>query len=81
MLTFAPAFLAGPLYARVSGDLRWVRGLVYGHLFVLYNLVWLVAGWWGTGRMVIGRRSWLKTDRLTDREAGPAPAGTAPGST
>ncbi|MBB2914539.1 cellulose synthase/poly-beta-1,6-N-acetylglucosamine synthase-like glycosyltransferase [Streptosporangium becharense] len=81
VLTFAPAFLAGPLYARVSGDLRWVRGLVYGHLFVLYNLVWLVAGWWGTGRMVIGRRSWLKTDRLTDREAGPAPAGTAPGST
>ncbi|MFF5206192.1 glycosyltransferase [Streptosporangium sp. NPDC000396] len=72
VLTFAPAFLLGPLYARVSGDLRWAGGLVYGHLFILYSLVWLVAGWWGLWRAVIGRRGWLKTERLADREAGVA---------
>jgi hypothetical protein len=66
VLTFAPAFLFGPVYARVTGELRSGRGLLYGHLFVLYGLTWLVAGWWGLGRMLAGRRTWLKTERLTE---------------
>lgn len=69
LLTFAPAYLFGPLYARATGEIRAVRGLLYGHLFVVYALLWLVAGWWGLGRALAGRRSWLKTERLSDAES------------
>ncbi|KAB2348337.1 glycosyltransferase family 2 protein [Actinomadura rudentiformis] len=66
VLTFAPAFLFGPVYARVSGDHRLLAGLAYGHLFILYNLVWFAAGWWALWRMAIGRHGWHKTERLTE---------------
>jgi 1,2-diacylglycerol 3-beta-glucosyltransferase len=81
VLTFAPAFLFGPVYARVTGELRSGRGLLYGHLFVLYGLTWLVAGWWGLGRTLAGRRTWLKTERLTEarsRETAPPVDGRRP---
>lgn len=68
VLTFGAAFLLGPLYARASGELSWAGGLLYGHLFIVYNLVWLVAAWWGLWRAARGRRSWLKTERLADRD-------------
>ncbi|WP_113700854.1 glycosyltransferase family 2 protein [Nonomuraea lactucae] len=76
VLTFGAAFLLGPLYARATGEMRWAGGLVYGHLFIVYNLVWLVAAWRALWRAVIGRRGWLKTERLTDREA-ETPVGSA----
>jgi len=66
VLTFAPAWLFGPVYARVTGEMRTVRGVLHGHLFVLYGLTWLVAGWWGMARAVAGRRTWLKTERLAE---------------
>ncbi|MFI7438363.1 glycosyltransferase [Nonomuraea indica] len=72
MLTFGAAFLLGPLYARAGGDMGWVRGLGYGHLFIVYNLVWLVAAWRGLWRAARGRRAWLKTERLADPSPGPA---------
>ncbi|RSO02821.1 hypothetical protein DMH15_42760 [Streptomyces sp. WAC 06725] len=72
VLTFGAAFLLGPLYARVSGDMGWLRGLGYGHLFIVFNLVWLVAAWRGLWRAMRGRRAWLKTERLADPSPGPA---------
>ncbi|MBB6346765.1 cellulose synthase/poly-beta-1,6-N-acetylglucosamine synthase-like glycosyltransferase [Nonomuraea muscovyensis] len=72
VLTFGAAFLLGPLYARVSGDMGRLRGLGYGHLFIVFNLVWLVAAWRGLWRAMRGRRAWLKTERLADPSPGPA---------
>jgi len=66
VLTFAPALLFGPLYARATGELGILRSLVYGHLFIAYGLIWLVAGWWGLARALGGRRAWLKTERLAE---------------
>jgi cellulose synthase/poly-beta-1,6-N-acetylglucosamine synthase-like glycosyltransferase len=71
LLTFAPALLFGPLYARVTGEVGRLRGLLYGHLFVLYGLLWLVAGWWGLARAGARRRSWLKTERVAEEPAAP----------
>ncbi len=68
VLTFAPALLFGPLYAKVTGEFGPVRALLYGHAFIGYGLVWLVAGWWGLARAVTGRHGWLKTERLADAE-------------
>lgn len=74
-LTFAPAWLFGPVYARVTREMGPARGVLYAHLFVLYGLTWLVAGWWGLARTVAGRRTWLKTERLAESQD----AGTARG--
>ncbi|MBN6054663.1 glycosyltransferase family 2 protein, partial [Nonomuraea sp. RK-328] len=71
-LTFGAAFLLGPLYARISGDMGRLRGLCYGHLFIVYNLIWLVAAWRGLWRAARGRRVWVKTERLADPSPGPA---------
>ncbi|MCA2229769.1 glycosyltransferase family 2 protein [Nonomuraea aurantiaca] len=71
-LTFGAAFLLGPLYARISGDMGRLRGLCYGHLFIVYNLVWLVAACRGLWRAARGRRVWMKTERLADPSPGPA---------
>ncbi|GAA2289989.1 glycosyltransferase family 2 protein [Nonomuraea roseoviolacea subsp. roseoviolacea] len=65
-LTFGAAYLFGPLYARITGDMGRLRGLCYGHLFIVYNLIWLVAAWRGLWRAARGRRVWLKTERLTE---------------
>ncbi|MEV0144964.1 MULTISPECIES: glycosyltransferase family 2 protein [unclassified Nonomuraea] len=72
VLTFGVAFLVGPLYARACGDMGWVRGLLHGHLFVVYNLVWLPAAWRGLWRAARGRRAWLKTERVADPSPGRA---------
>jgi 1,2-diacylglycerol 3-beta-glucosyltransferase len=77
VLTFAPALLFGPLYAKATGEVGVVRALLYGHLFILYGLIWLVAGWWALARVLSGRHAWLKTERLADRDAAPDPL--APG--
>ncbi|NUW33823.1 glycosyltransferase family 2 protein [Nonomuraea sp. SMC257] len=65
-LTFGAAYLFGPLYARITGDMGRLRGLCYGHLFIVYNLIWLVAAWRGLWRAARGRRVWMKTERLAD---------------
>jgi cellulose synthase/poly-beta-1,6-N-acetylglucosamine synthase-like glycosyltransferase len=71
VLTFAPALLFGPLYARATGEFGIVKGLAYGHVFIVYGLVWLVAGWGGVGRALSGRHAWLKTERLADEDGDP----------
>ncbi|MCK9930025.1 glycosyltransferase [Frankia sp. Mgl5] len=49
-----------------------VRLAGYAHLYMLYALVWFVAGWWAMGRVVSGRTSWHKTAR-TPESAPPTP--------
>jgi len=80
LLTFAPGQLFGYVYARSVREVGVLRGMLLGHAFVLYGLVWMAAGWWAVGRMLTGHRSWLKTardDEAQHLDRGEAPAGRA----
>ncbi len=67
-LTFALAvFLTVSVYARREPGLRLWRVIVLAHAFAGYSLLWIVSGYWALGRILCGRRGWLKTERLPDQ--------------
>jgi cellulose synthase/poly-beta-1,6-N-acetylglucosamine synthase-like glycosyltransferase len=71
-LTFALAmFLTGTVYARREAGLKPRRIIVLGHAFAGYSLLWMVAGYWAMGRILCGRRGWLKTERLAEHATRP----------
>ena len=66
-LTFALAlFLTVSVYAAREPGLRPRQAALLGHAFAIYSLLWIVAGYWAVGRILRGRQSWHKTDRLAD---------------
>jgi cellulose synthase/poly-beta-1,6-N-acetylglucosamine synthase-like glycosyltransferase len=71
-LTFALAmFLTVTVYTQHEPGLgRW-RVIALGHAFAGYSLLWMVAGYWAVGRMLRGRHTWLKTDRVLERPGEP----------
>jgi 1,2-diacylglycerol 3-beta-glucosyltransferase len=75
-LTFALAmFLVVSVYARQEPALPAWQVLLLGHAFAVYSLLWVPAGYWALGRVLRGRRGWMKTERLADR---PSPSGQEP---
>jgi 1,2-diacylglycerol 3-beta-glucosyltransferase len=41
--------------------------VLLGHAFAVYSLLWMVAGYWALGRILRGRKSWHKTERLIEK--------------
>ncbi|WP_322748754.1 MULTISPECIES: glycosyltransferase family 2 protein [unclassified Frankia] len=75
LMAAVPALICALVYRRqepLSG-VGVLRLIGYGHLYILYALVWFVAGWWAIARMLSGRNSWHKTVRSPE-ESLPAPA-------
>ena len=71
-LTFALAvFLTVSVYARRERGLGPWRVILLGHAFAGYSLLWILAGYWALGRVLRGRRGWLKTERLLERPRTP----------
>ena len=67
-LTFALAvFLTVSVYARREPGLRPRKVVLLGHAFAIYSLLWIVAGYWALGRILRGRQSWHKTERLIEK--------------
>ena len=67
LLTFLPGVLFAHVYRRRGDRISRLGVVLFGHAFVLYGLLWMAAGWWAVLRVLQGRRSWLKTERLPDR--------------
>ena len=65
LLTFFPVLLFAISYRTISRVGR-LRSLALGHAFVLYGLLWAAAGTNAIWRMLTGRKSWIKTDRLDE---------------
>lgn len=63
-------FLAVSVYARREPGLGFWRVIALGHAFAGYSLLWIVAGYWALGRMLLGHHGWVKTDRLPDQTRG-----------
>jgi cellulose synthase/poly-beta-1,6-N-acetylglucosamine synthase-like glycosyltransferase len=66
LMAAVPAVLCGGLVYRrkepMSG-FAFLRLIGYAHLYILYALVWFIAGWWAIARILGGRNSWHKTAR------------------
>lgn len=72
-LTFALAlFLTASVYARRERGLRLRQVVLLGHVFAIYSLLWIVAGYWALGRILRGKRGWHKTERLAEGPGKPA---------
>lgn len=72
-LTFSLAvFLTVSVYAKRERGLGRFRAIALGHAFAVYSLLWMAAGYWAVWRIVWGRRSWLKTDRVLEHAGKPA---------
>lgn len=71
-LTFALAlFLTASVYARREHGLRFRQLVLLGHGFAIYSLLWIVVGYWALGRILRGKRSWHKTERLSEQPSKP----------
>ncbi|CUU58473.1 Glycosyltransferase, catalytic subunit of cellulose synthase and poly-beta-1,6-N-acetylglucosamine synthase [Parafrankia irregularis] len=69
LMAAGPALVCGLIY-RSREPLTGVgmlRLAGYVHLYMLYALVWFVAGWWALARVVGRRTSWHKTARTPEQ--------------
>lgn len=68
LIAFGPALLYGLVYwsqERHSG-LGVLSAVVLMHLYVLYAVLWYVAGWKAAWRAVRGQNGWSKTERVVE---------------
>lgn len=77
LLTFFPVLLFAASYRAIAGVSR-LRSVALSHVFVFYGLLWVAAGFQAVWRLVAGRKSWIKTDRLFEVDES-APPMTAQG--
>lgn len=69
LMAFGPNVLVGIFYRRKT-EITWGRALMMAHVMALFQLMLCVAGWRAMGRLVSGKKTWAKTERLvlTDPE-------------
>ncbi|MEX5266363.1 glycosyltransferase family 2 protein [Kocuria sp. CPCC 204721] len=70
LIAFGPALLYGLVYwsqERHSG-LNPVKAVGLVHLYVLYAVLWYVAGWKAAWRAVRGHNGWAKTERVVENQ-------------
>lgn len=79
LTAFGPALLFGIVYWQHerSNGLSPLSAVLLLHLYVVYAMLWYVAGWKATARVLLRRNAWAKTDRTTDDQD--AQAGAARG--
>ena len=73
LLTFFPVLLFAASYRAIAGVSR-LRSVALGHVFVFYGLLWVAAGFQALWRLLAGRKSWIKTDRLVEVDESAVPA-------
>ena len=66
VLTFTPSLLLAWVYRRRSGDISRRKAVALAHALSVYNYAWYVAEWRALGRMLLRRRAWTKTARVTE---------------
>jgi 1,2-diacylglycerol 3-beta-glucosyltransferase len=66
ILSFLPNLIAGYLYLRRDRSVGRLRAFAIGHVLVLYNYVAYIACWRALWRVLRGKTTWDKTQRLTE---------------
>ena len=63
-LGFGPNLLVAFFYRSKSEDMTVRRTLMLAHVMPIFQYMLLVAGWRSVGRLISGKKSWAKTERL-----------------
>ncbi|MGY1727082.1 glycosyltransferase family 2 protein [Geodermatophilus sp. SYSU D01062] len=74
-LSFGPALAYSVVYwrrERAEGP-GLLRCCGWAHAYVVYGLMWYVAGWWAVARIIKGQHGWAKTERTVEAEEPPVP--------
>ncbi len=69
LLSCGPALAYSTVYwrrERAEGP-GLLRCWAWGHLYVIYGLMWYAAGWWAVARVLRGRHGWVKTARTVEQ--------------
>lgn len=73
LLTVGPTLAFAAVYrAAQMPRPSWTRTALLAHGYVVYGLMWYLAGWRAAWRMVRGRTGWAKTGRIEERTARPS---------
>ncbi|RSZ62058.1 glycosyltransferase [Corynebacterium hylobatis] len=66
LFAFGPATILGLIYRQSERSLGWIRSMLLGQAFVFYAFLWMIAGWTALFRLLRGKTSWAKTERLAE---------------
>lgn len=79
-LSFGPALAFSQVYyQRTAGEgVSRIRAALLGHLYVIYCLMWHLAGWRAVRRALIGDTSWAKTAREVETAESTLPSEVSP---
>ncbi len=70
VLSFAPAVAYSYVYwLKEREHLSLLRCVLLAHVYVVYGLMWCLAGWWAVWRSARGRTAWVKTARTAEEPA------------
>ncbi|MGB3256939.1 MAG: glycosyltransferase family 2 protein [Ornithinimicrobium sp.] len=73
LVAFGPALILGLVYRqaerRDADGLPLWRSIVVMHVYVAYAVLWFVAGWRASGRVLTNKNGWTKTDRTVETAA------------
>lgn len=69
LVAFGPALLFSLVYwgQEKGHGLGRLKALLLMHVYVLYAILWYVAGWKAAYRALLGHNGWAKTERLIER--------------
>ncbi len=71
LVVFGYSWLYAFVYWLRTPTVRFATALAFGHLYLLYGYVWVLAGARAVGRVLAGRWSWQKTQRRSRHVALP----------
>lgn len=71
LLAAGPAAVFTAVYWRIerANGLTRRQALVYGHLYLVYGLIWYCSGWWAIWRVLRRQNGWAKTARTVESAA------------
>lgn len=66
VLAFGPGILLSLVYRGQEPGLGMAKAILLGHLYVLYCLLWILAGWRAVWNQLRGKTGWAKTERVKE---------------
>lgn len=66
VLAFGPGILLSLAYRGHEPGLGYIKAIAFGHLYVVYSLLWVLAGWRAVWNQIRGKTGWAKTERVRE---------------
>lgn len=70
LFTFVPSVVLGLIYHDSERSVKLIKTVLISHFYVAYAILWMFAGWSAVFRIILGKNSWAKTERLKENSSG-----------